>query len=48
VTDPAGAQTYTDDYAYDAVGNRQTKTHAAEGRGAAVTTDYMHTRRTSL
>jgi len=36
VTDPTSVQTYTTDYAYDAVGNRLTKTHNA------VATDYTY------
>jgi RHS repeat-associated protein len=41
VTDPAGAQAYTDDYSYDAVGNRLTKTHAA-GAVPGVPAEYAY------
>jgi len=41
VSDPAGAQAYTDDYSYDAVGNRLTKTHAA-GAVPGVAAEYAY------
>src|SRR5574341_543959 len=41
VVDPANAQTYQNDFSYDAVGNRLNKTYAAYNQ-SAVSNDYTY------